>query len=95
MSPLVIALLVSACVVAASLNVHHNTTSIEASLRDQTFIFEDFADAKKFHDRWIPSRHKDYENQPYVIKVRDRSTCTLPLTYLIVQLASCEPCRRL
>ena len=81
MSPLVIALLVSVCVAAASLNEHHNTTSIERSLRDRTFIFEDFADANKFLDRWIPSRHKDYEKQPYVIKVRVNFTRILFLTY--------------
>ena len=69
MNPLAILLLVSVCVVAASLNDHQNTTVVTADVLDRVFIYEDFTDKEKARERWIPSRHKEYENQPYVIKV--------------------------
>ena len=69
MNPLAILLLVSVCVVAASLNDYQNTTVVTADVLDRVFIYEDFTDKEKARERWIPSRHKEYEYQPYVIKV--------------------------
>jgi len=69
MRSLLITFLVSMCVAAASLNDHQNKTIISAELLERVFIYEDFADINKARERWIPSHHKEYENQPYVLKV--------------------------